>query len=87
MFPGPNATVYYNEAGEPTGWDNNYYDDAPEEPDWDRIADDEQAWDHGYEDGLHGEPSQVSKAMDHADRAYLAGYDDGEADRSASDEA
>ena len=87
MFPGPNASVYYNEAGEPLGWDNNYYDDAPEEPDWDRITDDEQAWEAGYEDGYHGEPSQVSEANDHADRSYLAGYDDGRADRSAGDEA
>ena len=22
MFPGPNAEIYYNEAGEPLGWDN-----------------------------------------------------------------
>lgn len=27
MFPGPNAQVYYNEAGEPTGWD--YPSDDP----------------------------------------------------------
>jgi hypothetical protein len=26
-FPGPYATVYYNDAGEPLGWDNNYYDE------------------------------------------------------------
>lgn len=29
LFPGANATVYYNEAGEPLGWDNNYYDNDP----------------------------------------------------------
>ncbi len=55
MFPGPNATVYYNEAGEVLGWDDNYYDDAPEEPDWDRIADGEVAWDDGWQDGYYGE--------------------------------
>ena len=27
MFPGPNAQVYYNEAGEPLGWDNVYFDE------------------------------------------------------------
>jgi len=26
MFPGPNATVYYNEAGEVLGWDNDIYE-------------------------------------------------------------
>ncbi len=31
MFPGPGAQVYYNEAGEPTGWD--YPPD--DEPDYD----------------------------------------------------
>jgi len=27
MFPGPNAQVYYNDAGEPLGWD---YPSEPE---------------------------------------------------------
>lgn len=26
MFPGPNAEIYYNEAGEPIGWDNVSYE-------------------------------------------------------------
>jgi hypothetical protein len=79
MFPGPNATVYYNEAGEVTGWDNYYPDDAPEEPDWDRISDDEDAWEHGYDDGYHEVESQVdpNKPMNSGDRAYLAGYQQG----------
>ncbi len=81
MFPGPNATVYYNEAGEPLGWDNNYYDDAPEEPDWDRISDDEQAWEAGYDDGLYGAEAQVIKPRDSQDRAYLTGYEQGRGDR------
>ena len=81
MFPGPNATVYYNEAGEPLGWDDNYYDDAPDEPDWDRITDDEQAWEAGYEDGYHVQDSQVVTANDHQDRAYLMGYEQGREDR------
>jgi hypothetical protein len=40
-YPGPNAHVYYNEAGEPLGWDypseydpNDYYDDDPYTPDY-----------------------------------------------------
>lgn len=81
MFPGPNATVYYNEAGEPLGWDNNYYDDEPHEPDWDRIADDEQAWEAGWEDGMHGGLTQVDTPRDSQDRAYLAGYEQGLEDR------
>jgi hypothetical protein len=28
MFPGPNAQVYYNEVGEPLGWDYPSEDDA-----------------------------------------------------------
>ena len=31
MFPGPNAQVYYNEAGEPLGWDYPSYDEPYEE--------------------------------------------------------
>lgn len=31
MFPGPGAQVYYNDAGEPLGWD--YPSDEPYEPD------------------------------------------------------
>ena len=35
MFPGANAHVYYNEAGEPTGWDYpSYADDAFDPDDW-----------------------------------------------------
>lgn len=32
MFPGAGASVYYNEAGEPLGWDYPS-DDPPEPPD------------------------------------------------------
>ena len=28
MFPGPNAQIYYNEAGEPEGWDYPSEDDG-----------------------------------------------------------
>jgi hypothetical protein len=31
MFPGPHAEVFYNEAGEPLGWDYPSYE--PPEPD------------------------------------------------------
>lgn len=37
MFPGANATIFANEAGEPVGWD--YPDDDPR-PDHDWYADD-----------------------------------------------
>jgi hypothetical protein len=33
MFPGPYAEVIRNEAGEPVGWDNHYYDEEPYDPD------------------------------------------------------
>jgi hypothetical protein len=33
MFPGAGAHVYYNEEGEPLGWDYPDYDPEPPEPD------------------------------------------------------
>lgn len=39
-FPGPHATVYYNEAGEPLGWS----DESGYEPDPDND------WEHDWED-------------------------------------
>ena len=32
MFPGPGAQVYYNEAGEPIGWDYPSYDESGMDP-------------------------------------------------------
>ena len=32
MFPGAHANVYYNEAGEPLGWDYDPPDDDPGDP-------------------------------------------------------
>lgn len=52
MFPGANANVYYNEAGEPLGWDYDPPDDDPGDPydDYDRFDyDDEQAYDEAGE--------------------------------------
>lgn len=43
-FPGAGAQVYYNEAGEPTGWDYPGYDDGPD-------PDDEYGYDDFDEDG------------------------------------
>lgn len=43
-FPGPNSSVYYNDAGEPLGWDDNTYDGEYEYDDFDiddRDYDDE----------------------------------------------
>jgi hypothetical protein len=39
-FPGAGAQVYYNEAGEPTGWDYPGYDEGPDPDDFD-VYDDE----------------------------------------------
>lgn len=53
MFPGANAQVYYNEEGEPIGWDYPHYDE-PSDPDWDlpTVEDwDPEDWDdEGWED-------------------------------------
>jgi hypothetical protein len=38
MFPGPGAQVYYNEAGEPLGWDYPSYDEPENDP-YDDIDD------------------------------------------------
>lgn len=40
MFPGANAQVYRNEAGEPIGWDY-----PSEEPDYDYWEDQDNNWD------------------------------------------
>jgi hypothetical protein len=55
MFPGPGAQVYYNDAGEPLGWDEAY------DPDPNDAYDDEMTsrgdsmsdaeWEEGYEEG------------------------------------
>jgi hypothetical protein len=33
MFPGASAEIYYNEAGEPLGWDSPSYDEPWYDPD------------------------------------------------------
>jgi hypothetical protein len=45
-FPGPHAEVFYNEAGEPLGWDNHYYDEPPDSS----LMDDFDYSDHDEED-------------------------------------
>lgn len=46
-FPGPYATIIYNEDGEPMGWDNNY----PSEPDYYAEEEDyNRGWDEEDED-------------------------------------
>ena len=43
MFPGPYAEIIRNEAGEPLGWDNHYYDEPPDsDPDEYFGEDDEE---------------------------------------------
>lgn len=59
MFPGANAQVYYNDDGEPVGWDYPSYDEHYDE-DYDRYRyeNDEAAWYGDAEEcvvqGLHG---------------------------------
>ena len=64
MFPGPGARVYYNEAGEPLGWD---YPADPEEhdpyDDYDLHNYDPDEWcdEHEqYDCGEDHEPSSTS---------------------------
>lgn len=37
MFPGPGAQVYYNEAGEPLGWDYPSEPEPHDGPDYDHL--------------------------------------------------
>lgn len=39
MFPGPYAEIIRNEAGEPIGWDNHYYDEPPDHDPSDDLDD------------------------------------------------
>lgn len=68
-FPGYNAQVYYNEDGEPLGWDYPSYDDAPEQdyadsdeifyvPDEDRLWGDEAAC---RAEDVHGQDARQNK--------------------------
>lgn len=46
MFPSANSVVYYNEDGEPLGWDTPSYDDDPgSDPydDYDDYDDEDEA--------------------------------------------
>jgi len=47
MFPGSNASIIRNEAGEPLGWDYPSYDEGPSDPydDYDNYSGDmDAAW-------------------------------------------
>lgn len=43
MFPGAGAQVYYNEAGEPLGWDYPDYDPQYDDPEYDAYYEDEMS--------------------------------------------
>lgn len=68
MFPGPGATIYRNEAGEPLGWDYpsdpdpyDAYDDAHGAfaADWEGDEDEDEAWDEDSREdfGWAGDPA------------------------------
>jgi hypothetical protein len=61
MFPGPGARVYYNEAGEPLGWD---YPSEYEPDDWE--DDDRPTRDEDEEDWCE-EHQQLNCGEDHDD--------------------
>lgn len=57
-FPGPNATVYYNDAGEPLGWsDESSYEPDPYDDDTAygsaRVGAAEAAAEESYQDGTY----------------------------------
>ena len=55
MFPGAGASVYYNEDGEPLGWDYPSYDDAPDVDDfYDDYSGYEEPEDEDSFDGYEG---------------------------------
>lgn len=64
MFPGAGAQVYYNDAGEPIGWDYpsscDWYDDPADLYDYDEYPED---LDHDVclENGLHGKSGTGSR--------------------------
>jgi len=68
-FPGAGARVYYNEAGEPLGWDYPNYDAPPDVDDYDRWADEP---DDEEEDGDEREPDYEQIIED---RAAMRGPD------------
>lgn len=59
MFPGAGANVYYNEAGEPIGWDAP--DDGPYDP-YDYDLDPDPDYDEDDEDD---EPERVPHGENH----------------------
>lgn len=83
-FPGPGAQVYYNEAGEPIGWD--YPSDEPPELDDDEYerrfgaadARAEEEYEEGQamgeEDAQNGE---LKSDITHLSSAGQSGYNDG----------
>lgn len=79
MFPGPNATVYYNEAGEPLGWsDESYYEPDPDEFEEQyarRDAQHEEEYELGYESAQNDE-----ELDDKASKWFKIGFNDGLSD-------
>lgn len=64
-FPGAGAQVYYNEVGEPTGWDYPGYDEGPDPDDFDVYDDepdeDDEEWeDDGDEPDIHDPAHETS---------------------------
>lgn len=50
MFPGAGAQVYYNEAGEPTGWDYPDLGGPPDPDDYDDYDDYDDELDYDDDD-------------------------------------
>ncbi len=94
MFPGAGAQVYYNEAGEPLGWD--YPDtDVPHDPDRDDAAADcaaAEAYESGESDAADGLDADEDYGHTHTRRGPAAerwlqdSYDEGYAAGCERDE-
>lgn len=87
MFPGPHATVYYNEAGEPLGWsDESSYEAEPlDAGDYERQYGASDAWreeqyDTAYDtaqtDAADGLSSYAADYEGIAREGYEAGWND-----------
>lgn len=49
MFPGPHAQIYYNEAGEPLGWDYPDLDPQTDPDEWYERTEEDYAEDYDEE--------------------------------------
>lgn len=88
MFPGAGARVFYNDAGEPLGWDYPSYD----EPEWDDRADTaadyaaEEAYEYAEDEDPDGDPDAfVAFRLNHHELTVEQAYETWTDSRSERD--